>query len=278
MARFEQTQFAFPQDSSAALAPRTARALAAVMPRLSLDPFEATFALEPEEAARRELELRISAHMPRGRLTVRITDNRHTILSVKRSGMNFCLRLHHMFLDADGSIIQAVARYVSANDPVAESAVSDYIDDNQRKIRKPVRRRRTTISLETRGQFHDLSQMYDEINALYFDGAIDARVTWGHRAPPERRARRHNSIKMGSYSVEDRLIRIHPSLDREFVPRMFLESVMFHEMLHQKHEIPTVEGRRLFHTPSFLAEEATFPNYARARRWERENLERILTY
>ena len=92
------------------------------------------------------------------------------------------------------------------------------------------------------------------------------------------RKRRRNSIKMGSYSVEDRLIRIHPSLDRPFVPRLFVEWIVYHEMLHQKHDIPVVGGRRQFHTPEFLAEEATFDGFDRARHWERENLDRLLLY
>jgi hypothetical protein len=84
----------------------------------------------------------------------------------------------------------------------------------------------------TAGEHHDLRVIFDELNARYFDSRIDAAITWGARSG---RARRRNSIKMGSYSVEDRLIRIHRSLDRVFVPRFFVEWIVFHEMLHQVH-------------------------------------------
>jgi hypothetical protein len=83
---------------------------------------------------------------------------------------------------------------------------------------------------------------------------------------------------MGSYSVEDRLIRIHASLDRPFVPKLFVEWIVYHEMLHQKHDIPVVGGRRQFHTREFLREEAEYEHYDRASRWERENLDKILYY
>lgn len=83
---------------------------------------------------------------------------------------------------------------------------------------------------------------------------------------------------MGSYCMEDRLIRIHPSLDRTFVPRLFVEWVVYHEMLHQKHGVPLIDGRRQFHSPEFMQEEAQYENYERASRWERENLDRILVY
>ena len=81
---------------------------------------------------------------------------------------------------------------------------------------------------------------------------------------------------MGSYSVEDRLIRIHPSLDRPDVPRYFVEWIVFHEMLHQVFDIPKVNGRRRFHTPEFLERESQFEHYERARRWERRHLDHLL--
>src|SRR5437588_3906032 len=105
-------------------------------------------------------------------------------------------------------------------------------------------------------------EIYEDLNRRYFAGKIDARITWSQRAQPGAKRRRRNSIKMGSYSVEDRLIRIHASLDRPFVPRLFVEWIVYHEMLHQKHDIPVVGGRRQFHTPEFLAEEATYEHFA----------------
>ena len=81
---------------------------------------------------------------------------------------------------------------------------------------------------------------------------------------------------MGSYSVEDRLIRIHRSLDRAFVPRFFVEAVVFHEMLHQVHDIKLKNGRREFHSKAFLADEGRFERYLEARVWEREHLDELL--
>ncbi len=57
-----------------------------------------------------------------------------------------------------------------------------------------------------------------------------------------------------------------------------MEWIVYHEMLHQKHDIPIIGGRRIFHTEAFMAEEATFEHYERAVRWERDNLDRILHY
>jgi len=115
--------------------------------------------------------------------------------------------------------------------------------------------------------------IFDELNAEYFGGHMDARITWG---PSVSRRRRRRSIKMGSFSVEDRVIRIHPALDQAAVPRYFVAWIVFHEMLHGKHEVRRENGRRRFHSAAFLAEERTFPEYERACAWEKANLDRLL--
>ena len=63
---------------------------------------------------------------------------------------------------------------------------------------------------------------------------------------------------MGSYSVEDKLIRIHRSLDRDLVPRFFVAWIVYHEMLHQVHGAPILNGRRQFHTKVCLEDEARY--------------------
>ena len=259
--------------------PSLPRAFAPVSPRrrggAALDPVG-------DEQARKKLEERISTamspHAPDARLALAVTDNRYTMISVKREKGLFRLRLHHMFLDADHDIVRALGRYVARNDRDASQLLSRFIDVNARKIRRARRRRPTVFTIETRGEIHDLKDIYDHLNRHYVEGGIDARITWSQRAQPGARRRRRSSIKMGSYAVEDKLIRIHASLDRAFVPRLFVEWIVYHEMLHQKHDIPVVGGRRQFHTPEFMAEEAAFEHYERASRWERENLDRILHY
>jgi hypothetical protein len=229
-----------------------------------------------EEDARKMLESRISAHLQAGRLALGITDNRFTMISVRRDrGPVYRVRLHHMFVLAPPPVTRALARYISHNESQASRDLSRFIEENQEAIRRAPRRRPPALTLETLGENYDLREIYDELNARYFASQIDARITWGARGT---RRRRRNSIKMGSYSVEDRLIRIHPALDRRFVPRFFLEWIVFHEMLHQVHDIPVVDGRRQFHTPEFLEQESSFEHIERARDWERRNLDRLLNF
>ncbi len=226
--------------------------------------------------AQDSLERRIRAHMSKGRVAVTLTDNRYTMISVRRIAREkrYEVRLHHMFADADPVITRALARYIADNDADASRVLGDFIDDNAGHVRGRARKTPTQV-IFTAGEHHDLRQIFDELNERYFDNKIDAAITWGQRTG---RPRRRNSIKMGSYSVEDRLIRIHRSLDRAFVPRFFVAWIVFHEMLHQVHDIRVKNGRREFHSKEFLADEAQFEHYDQARMWERQHLDALLTY
>ena len=226
--------------------------------------------------AQDSLERRIRAHLARAHLQVTLTDNRYTMISVRRIAKQrrYEIRLHHMFADADPVITRALARYVVDNDPEASRVLGDFIDDNSGHVRGRARRSPGSV-IFTAGEIHDLREIYDDLNARYFENRIDAAITWGARTS---RPRRRNSIKMGSYSVEDRLIRIHRTLDRAFVPQFFVAWIVFHEMLHQVHDIRVRNGRREFHSKQFLADEAQFEHYDEAKLWERRHLDAILTF
>jgi hypothetical protein len=234
---------------------------------------------EPCERDRRgELEGRIQEHVRSARIELGLTDNLSTMISVRTEPGLFRLRLHHMFLRAGPEIVLALARYVERDDRAASQQLNRYIDVHAARIRRPRRRRAAPRTLETKGEIHDLAAIFTALNARYFGGAIRADITWGPRLSPALRGRERRSLKLGSYCVEDKLIRIHPSLDRGEVPSDFLGWIVYHEMLHQKHDIPIRGGRRQFHTPAFLADEALYEHYDAARRWEREHLDLLLTY
>jgi len=232
--------------------------------------------------AQDSLERRIRAHLSRGRVSVTLTDNRYTMISVRRvpvasagaGGRRFEVRLHHMFADADPVITRALAHYIADNDPEASRVLGEFIDQNSGHVRGRARRQPTQV-IYTKGERHDLRTIFEDLNARYFDNRIDAAITWGARTG---RPRRRNSIKMGSYSVEDRLIRIHRSLDRSFVPEFFVAWIVFHEMLHQVHDIRVKNGRREFHSKEFLADEAMYEHFDEAKVWERKHLDALLTY
>jgi predicted metal-dependent hydrolase len=220
-----------------------------------------------------ELEQCLLGYLPAGRsLRVKLTDNRYTMVMVRRAPEQYTVRLHRMFASAEPRLARAIARYVVFNDAKASAVIGAFIEKHQHVIRQRPRR---TPSLVMRpvGAAHDLQAIFDRLNVLHFAGRLQARITWGS-AP--RRLQPRRSIKMGSFAVEDRIIRIHPVLDAVHVPEYFVAWIVFHEMLHGKYEVVRRGGRRCFHSKDFLVEERTFPEYERACAWERANIDRLL--
>lgn len=223
------------------------------------------------EQLRGDLQLRISAYLSRGRARVVLTNNGHTMLSVKRSQDTWTLRIHHMFASAPPVVVRAIARYCEHHCPESARILRAFVDAQEHLI-APSRGRRD-VPLDTEGRHHDLREIFDALNARYFAGQIRARITWGPRA---KRRRGRESIKLGSYTIEDELIRIHPVLDAADVPSYFVAYIVYHEMLHEIHEMPIVDGRRVYHTDAFRRDEARFEAYAEALEWERLHVHELL--
>ena len=150
-----------------------------------------------------------------------------------------------------------------------------FIEEHEHAIKQVRRRPKREPKLRTAGRFHDLQVIFDRLNAERFEGKLDARITWGPGSRPPAGHRR-KSIKMGSFAVDERIIRIHPALDRADVPAYFVAWIVFHEMLHGKYESTRIGPRRCYHTPDFHAEERSFSDYERASAWERAHIDTLL--
>ena len=116
----------------------------------------------------------------------------------------------------------------------------------KRKVSRPTLPMQRHLNLRDEGRCFDLREIFERVNARHFRGRL-------------------------------RVIRIHPLLDQPFVPRWFLEYVLYHEMLHSVVPDETNSaGRRRIHTAEFYRRERAFPRYRRARQWEDENLARFV--
>ena len=225
------------------------------------------------EGARQSLERKLQSAFP-GPVTVSITDNRHSIISHSCKGGVLRARIHHMFLDAPPNVIDALVRYVVRGEREASALVGHFIESNTARLAPRSRK----IELVTEGRHHDLLGIMAHVNARYFDGAVNAVITWGKRdhARKTRKKNPRRTIKLGSYSGGERIIRVHPSLDRKWVPRYFVAYIVYHEMLH--HVVPAARGenRTLVHPPEFVAREKHFRHYERALAWEKHHITRLL--
>lgn len=243
------------------------------------------------EGARQALERRLKSAFPGRTVVLHITDNRCSIISHSFRSDVLHVRIHHMFLDAAPRVVGALVRYLATDDREASQIVGHYIEANGGRL---ARRRPRAIPLMAKGKHHDLLGLFNDLNARYFDGACHALITWGNKV--RRRSREpRRALRLGSYSNLERVIRIHPVLDRAWVPRYFVAYVIYHEMLHNM--IPSARGtsrhasakllsssgppdlgsgRRTLHPPEFLERERQFRNYERAIDWERRHISRLL--
>ena len=221
------------------------------------------------EGARQALERRLTSAFP-GTVNLSITDNRHSIISHTCANGVLRARIHHMFLDAPPRVLAALVRYMTVGDREASIYVGRYIEANGGRLA----RRARGVPLFTKGKNHDLLPIFQEVNDRYFGGSVNALITWGTRGKP--RTARRTTIKLGSYTPLDRLIRLHPALDRPWVPRYFVSFVVYHEMLH--HVIPASRGagKRLLHPPEFRDREREFRWFERSLTWERQHINRLL--
>lgn len=199
-----------------------------------------------------------------------VTDNRSTMLSAKPKGGRLEVRLHHMFLTAHEDVLEAVGDYLGSSSKRAASIIDRFVEENRKRF---VAAPRPQSALRVKGRHHHLREIVNDLAARHFGGRIDVRVTWGKRVQPKRRQR---SLQLGTYLPEEKLIRIHPVLDQAWVPRFFVESVVFHELLH--HDMPAVirNGRRHYHTAAFRKRERSFEYHAAAEQWQKDNLWRLL--
>ncbi|MBC7925812.1 MAG: M48 family peptidase [Bryobacteraceae bacterium] len=110
---------------------------------------------------------------------------------------------------------------------------------------------------DPKGRAFDLTQLFEDLNLRFFGGMM-ARPALGWSLRPSR-------TTLGHYDPCHHAIVLSSLMDRPEVPRLAVEYVMFHEMLHLRHPVEHRGARRCVHTPEFKAAERQFPQLAEAR-------------
>ena len=108
-----------------------------------------------------------------------------------------------------------------------------------------------------RGRFYDLDELFDSLNTRFFHGLLGRpRMSWSvDRA-------RH---LLGHYDPAHNAIIISKVFDQPHVPRLAMEYIVYHEMLHLRHPVTMRGGRRCVHSKAFREEEKAFPQMEEAR-------------
>jgi len=194
-------------------------------------------------------------------ISLKITDNSTSMLSLKTKGGIVYVRLHRMFLDAGNDVIFEIAQFIK-NRKARTPLIRDFIKQNSNCLKKKPPKK---LSINTQGKYYDLREIYANVNGEYFNGRVTASITWGIKI--SRYAVRRRTL--GSYSSHTNTIRINPILDKKSVPRYFIEFIVYHEMLHADMDVEAKNGRRSVHSREFKRREKLFKHYERVVAWEK---------
>lgn len=132
---------------------------------------------------------------------------------------------------------------------------------NRRDVRHTVQlvrqeRGRKYIS-GAQGEVYNLEEIFEDLNFRFFHGLM-ARPDLGW-------SRRASHSLLGHYDPTHNAIIISRILDRTAVPKLAVEYVLFHEMLHLRFPVQHRGARRCVHTREFQAAEKQFPQLAEAK-------------
>ena len=196
------------------------------------------------------------------KLSIVITDNSTSMLSIKEKKGVVIIRLHRMFLYADSDVLNEIADYIK-HKRKKTPLIREFINRQAHSLKKSPQKK---VTIRTEGRHHDLKEIYQSINREYFGEKVSASITWGAKSPKRAAAKR----TLGSYSYHTNTIRINPQLDSKKVPRYYMEFLVYHEMLHAKIGIKNVNGKRIVHSGEFKKREKEFRHYKRALEWEKK--------
>ncbi len=107
------------------------------------------------------------------------------------------------------------------------------------------------------GRHYDLAGLFEDLNSRFFDGLL-ARPLLGWSLRPSR-------TRLGHFDPSHNAVIISSIFDSEAAPRLALEYVLFHEMLHLRFPVDHSGARRRVHTREFRDAERQFPDLQRAK-------------
>jgi hypothetical protein len=181
------------------------------------------------------------------------------------------IRLGDCLAQADSDIIEAAVRILLEQlkgrkaKPEYHRRFIDFAEsDHVRSFFKNRDGGRKTLH-RPQGNNCNLEELFHLINNQYFSGQLPMpSLAWCVRS----------KTRLGAFYPDQDRIAINSALDHPNAPRLLLEFVMYHEMLHKKHGYKQKKSRRHFHTREFRQDEKAFNRYAEAIKLSRKAIKR----
>jgi hypothetical protein len=117
------------------------------------------------------------------------------------------------------------------------------------------------------GRIYDLREVFQSLNASYFDGKLSSYIRWG-----KSRGRSYQTAFTDAHGQRQNLISIAQIYNASDVPRCAIEGIVYHEMLHIAVPPYKCNSKNIIHGREFKRAERSFPHFTEWRQWERQRL------
>jgi hypothetical protein len=208
-------------------------------------------------------QLRPRTPLPEIRIQFRCYANANA--QVKLEDARLLVRMADTLAGAPETVIEALAQILLSKlfrRPVPAASNDRYRRYlNRRDVRRSldlVRQIRGRKQVEPPGGDHyNLEEIFEELNFRHFHGLMARPVLgWSPHA---------SRTLLGHYDPPHNTIVLSRILDRPHIPRLAVEYVLFHEMLHLRYPAEHRGARRCVHTGAFKEAERQFEHLREAK-------------
>jgi hypothetical protein len=224
----------------------------------------AIFFETPEEMLARVFrEFRPRTAVPQVRVKFCKFANANSFVRWDEAGLEF--RITDVLEGAPATILESLANILMAKllrRPVPKIHAERY----RRYLNRKEMRRSLQLVKQSRGRkfvsgpkgdAYDLEKIFGELNLAHFHGWMaQPLLGWSRRA---------SRVMLGHYDPSHNAIILSRLLDNVRVPRLAVEYVLFHEMLHLRFPVEHRGARRCVHTREFKDAEQQFPRLKEAK-------------
>jgi hypothetical protein len=175
------------------------------------------------------------------------------------------VRISDVLEGAPVEILESLA-YILISKLLRRAAPKEYAERYRRYLNRKDMRRSLHLVRQARGRkfvsggkgsHYDLDVLFEDLNFRYFNGLMGRPLLgW---------SRRLSRTTLGHFDPSHNAIIISRVLDSEKVPKIALEYVLFHEMLHLRFPVEHRGARRCVHTSEFKEAEREFAGWREAK-------------
>jgi hypothetical protein len=219
--------------------------------------WESTRPATPEQIYARVFQ-RMKPRTPLPQIEVQVRRYANANAQIRLAEGTLLVRMADTIAGAPESVHEALAEILLSKlfrrsvPPASNDRYRRYL--NRRDVRRSIELVREVRGRKhvnpPQGQHFDLVELFEELNLKYFFGLM-ARPALGWSKQASR-------TMLGHYDPSHNAIVISRIFDRPGTPRLAVEYVMYHEMLHLRHPAEHQGARRCVHTRAFKDAEKEF--------------------